>query len=109
MDGSTVKEGEHINRWLIRPWNSQSHLDFGIAFIKPDQYMRKHVHVNVEEIFYVIEGKIVLLLNKKKNYILNEGYVAYIPHKQIHALYNRSNKVAILVVVKSPSLPSDKM
>ncbi|NVM27471.1 MAG: cupin domain-containing protein [Candidatus Helarchaeota archaeon] len=108
VDESKIQEKEHVSRWLIGPWNSESKLDFGVAFFQPDQQVKKHVHEKVEEIFYVIEGEIILLLDKDQKFVLKKGQVAYIPPKQGHALQNRSRKIAKLVIVKSPSIPTNK-
>ena len=61
----------------------------------------------VEEIFYLIEGQIILILNRKE-ITLKPGMAAHIPPKMSHALHNRSSTTAKLICVKSPSLPSDK-
>ncbi len=108
MDEAAIEEKGHTTRWLLGPWNSQSKLDFGIAFFQPNQSVEPHFHETVEEFFYVIEGEILLQLNNRENYILKRGFVAHIPPKQVHALHNQSSKIAKLVVVKSPSLPTDK-
>jgi mannose-6-phosphate isomerase-like protein (cupin superfamily) len=107
IDETSINEGRHTTRWLIGPWNSQSTLDFGIAFLHPDQQVKPHLHERVEEIFYIIEGQITLILDRKE-ITLKPGIVAYIPPKMRHALHNRSATTAKLVCVKSPSLPSDK-
>jgi len=107
IDEKKMNEKEYTTRWLIGPWNSQSKIDFGIAFIQPNQQVKKHWHEIVEEIFYIIEGEVVLLVINKE-IILKQGYIVYIPPKEIHALYNRSNKMVKLVAVKAPSIPSDK-
>ncbi|MHA1649799.1 MAG: cupin domain-containing protein [Candidatus Helarchaeota archaeon] len=108
VDESRIDEKGYLTRWLIGPWNSQASFDFGIAFIQPKQYIKKHFHEKIEELFYVIEGEIQLLLSNKEEFTLKQGFVAHIPPKQVHGLHNRSNKIVKLVVVKSPSIPSDK-
>lgn len=109
VDESKIQEKEHVSRWLIGPWNSQSKIDFGVAFFQPEQQVKKHIHEIVEEIFYVIEGEIILLLEKDNECVLKRGQVAHIPPKQVHALHNRSRKRAKLIIVKSPSIPTDKI
>ena len=108
VDERKVKEEGHMSRWLIGPWNSHSKLDFGIAFFQIDQKVEKHFHKTVEEIFYVIEGEIILITEKEGEFVLKKGFVAHIPPKSVHALHNRSNTVAKLAIIKSPSIPSDK-
>jgi len=109
IDETSVKEGGFTTRWLIGPWNSQSSLDFGITFLHPDQQVKPHLHERVEEIFYLIEGQISLILDRdQKEITLKPGMAAHIPPKTIHALHNGSSTTAKLVCVKSPSLPSDK-
>jgi quercetin dioxygenase-like cupin family protein len=109
VDESKITEGEYTTRWLVGPWNSQSkNLEFGIAIFQPNQRVKKHFHEQVEEIFYVIEGEIRLLINNTEEYPLKKGFVAHIPAKQVHALYNPSKMISKLVIVKSPSLPADK-
>ena len=109
IDESEIEEKEYLTRWLFGPWNSQSqNLDFGIAFFQPNQSVKRHFHKLVEEIFYVIEGEIVLLTENEEFFVLRQGMAAYIPPKQVHALQNRSNSVTKFIVVKSPSLPNDK-
>ena len=108
VDEASVNEGERNSRWLLGPWNSECTIDFGIAFIQPNQRVKKHFHEQVEEIFYVIEGEILLKGNNENDIILKQGHVVYLPPKQVHALHNRSQKIAKLVVIKVPSIPSDK-
>ena len=107
IDETNVNERGFATRWLIGPWNSQSTLDFGIAFLHPDQQVKPHLHEKVEELFYLIEGEIILMLDRKE-ITLKPGIAAHIPPKTSHALHNRSSTTAKLVIVKSPSLPSDK-
>ena len=108
VDETKIEEKGFITRWMIGPWNAESTLDFGIAFLQPNQQVKKHWHDKVEEIFYIIEGKIVLTVNDEE-FILKQGFVAHILPKEIHSLNNRSNKPVKLVTVKSPSIPSDKI
>ncbi len=107
-DESKVTEQSYMTRWLLGPWNSKCNLDFGIAFFQPNQRVKKHIHEEVEEIFYVIEGEILLELEGTKAVTLKQGFVAHIPPDQQHALHNQSYRVVKLVIVKSPSIPSDK-
>ena len=108
VDEKKMDEKGYTTRWLIGPWNSQSKIDFGIAFIQPNQQVKMHWHEAVEEIFYIIQGNIVLLVDNQE-IILRQGCVAHISPKEIHALHNRSNETVKLVTVKAPSIPSDKI
>lgn len=108
VDEAQVKEEGTMSKWLIGPWNSSSKTDFGVAFFQPDQLIQKHIHERVEEIFYVIEGQIVLLLDDNTQRILTKGNVAFIPPKQVHGLHNRSNTITKFIIVKFPSIASDK-
>lgn len=109
IDEASINEGDFTTRWLIGPWNSKSTLDFGIAFLHPDQQVKPHLHERVEEILYLIEGQISLILDQERNEVtLKPGIAVHIPPKTIHALHNRSSTTAKLICIKSPSLPSDK-
>ncbi|MFX1294757.1 MAG: cupin domain-containing protein [Promethearchaeota archaeon] len=108
VNETSVKEESYMTRWLLGPWNSQCTLDFGIAFLQPNQRVKKHIHEKVEEIFYIIKGEVFLQVNKDKNILLKQGFIAHIPPKQAHALHNTSKKIVKMVIVKSPSISSDK-
>jgi len=109
IDEKVIKEQGYLTRWLLGPWNSPCKLDFGIAFFQPGQKVDKHFHEQVEELFYVIDGQISIQFNTgSDSIILKAGEVAYIPPKEVHALYNNTNKVVKMVVIKNPSIPTDK-
>lgn len=108
VDETKIEEKGFVTRWMIGPWNTESTIDFGIAFLQPNQQVKKHWHERVEAIFYIIEGTIVLTVNNEE-FTLKQGFAAHIHPKEIHSLYNRSAKTVKLVSVKSPSIPSDKI
>jgi quercetin dioxygenase-like cupin family protein len=108
VDESKVEEKGYATRWLIGAWNSRSSIDFGIAYFQPNKQVKKHIHEQVEELFYVIEGEIHLQVNNETSVILKRGQVAHVPPPQAHSLYNRSTTIAKLVIIKFPSIPSDK-
>ena len=98
VNEAKVDKKEYMSRWLIGPWNSSSKTEFGVAFIEPEQLMQKHMHTQVEEIIYVVEGDIVLLLEKNTHRVLTKGTAVFIPPKQVHGLQNRSNRITKLIL-----------
>ncbi|MHA1266048.1 MAG: cupin domain-containing protein [Candidatus Helarchaeota archaeon] len=109
VDEKTIETGTHLSKWLLGPWNSESHVEFGIAILQPNQRVPLHYHNQVEELFYVIKGQVTLSLSNGQSHLLSKGMAVHIPPTLAHALQNHANTLAKLVVIKYPSIPSDKI
>jgi mannose-6-phosphate isomerase-like protein (cupin superfamily) len=82
--------------------------DCGIIVLKSGQTMGCHFHHQVEEIFYVLEGTPVLVVDGKE--YPTQPQTAYrIPAPEKHNLRNMSDAPAKILFIKAPFNPDDKV
>jgi uncharacterized cupin superfamily protein len=61
-----------------------------------------HYHRERDEIFYVLQGEVVLRLGEE-SHIAGAGTFAFVPRETIHGFHNTSNDKATLLVVHHPA------
>jgi len=62
-----------------------------------------HFHKNVDEIVYVLEGKVTVTINGKEE-VISAGSCCFIPRGMVHHLGNRTNKKARALGLITPGL-----
>ena len=83
-------------------------LNFAVVRLKPEQDYRAHKHNIMEESFYVLKGKIDIVVEDEK-YTLTEGDFLNIPPGQEHYLFNSYSDAVKMVAVLAPYMENDKI
>lgn len=84
-------------------------LTFGYArFDAKTSYHKKHIHLNTEEVFYILSGKGIGGVGENSEEVeIVEGDTVWVPKGAVHWLYNPfDSPCEILFVYTSPSLES---
>jgi len=79
----------------------ESPLDAGVFEYPPDTRCPEHAHENGIEIYFVLDGQLVSVMEGKE-YILNKYDLLYIPKGAVHRLENRSNVQALFLAIHVP-------
>lgn len=91
-------------KYIVRGPN----VDFGLVRIMPGEDFKTHYHIEVEEIFYTLEGSCEIYIDGELHY-LKKGDLVQIPPKKNHYIRNTGNEPWLAVFVKSPFNPKDKV
>jgi mannose-6-phosphate isomerase-like protein (cupin superfamily) len=83
-------------------------VDFGLVKILPGEDFSTHHHVEVEEIFYTLEGECEIYIDGEKA-VLRPGDLIQVTPKSNHYLRNTGAVAWTAVFVKSPYNPKDKV
>ena len=86
---------------LVREYVMGEHLHFLIGYFKPGEELRKHYHLEPEEVYYVLKGKGKVLLDKKWIDV-KEGAIIYIPPRVVHTVKNDGNEELQVAFFHSP-------
>lgn len=87
---------------LINPDNSGAQtLSCVIVTLRPSAESETHYHKRREEIYYVLEGEGLLIVDSNK-YDITKGMTAFIPPGTSHKVINKGTKPLRLFVVGSP-------
>lgn len=83
-------------------------VDFGLVKILPGEDFTTHHHVEVEEIFYTLEGECEIYIDGEKA-MLKAGDLIQVSPKWDHYLRNTGKVAWTAIFVKSPYNPKDKV
>lgn len=83
-------------------------INFAIVRLKSGQDYKAHKHNIMEENFYVLKGKVDIVVEDKKC-TLKEGDFLNIPPGQEHYLFNSYNDPVKMVAVLAPYMEDDKI
>lgn len=83
-------------------------LNFAIVRFNPGQDFTAHYHNKMEENFYIVEGKIDIYVDDKKN-TLTVGQFIHIDPKEVHYVINNYNEPVVMVSVLGPHQKVDKI
>lgn len=95
--------GGALSKALVGPDNAGSRLiDFRISRYAPNAYVQEHVHKVQEQIYYVLEGEGVLILDEEKHLMRPHDYV-YVPPGVRHSFTNTGVAGLVFLVVTTPA------
>ena len=83
-------------------------LDWGVLLLKPNDTLGQHYHNEVEETFYLLEGKATMLIDGKEHEVTS-GDAFRIEPGERHDVVNRSGSSAKFLFIKTPYRPEDKV
>lgn len=79
----------------------------GVVVLKPGQDFRAHYHLQMEENFFLLEGKLDIYVDDKLT-TFEAGELVHVEPKEKHYLINRYDQPAKAVFALGPSTPDDK-
>ena len=98
------RNGDSGPKYMFRGPN----IDWGILVLKPQESIKLHYHVKVEETFYFVEGTPKMIVNDKE-YRVKQGDAFRIEPGEKHDLINDTDKPIRAIIIKYPYLPDDKV
>ncbi|MBK1883418.1 cupin domain-containing protein [Luteolibacter pohnpeiensis] len=91
------------NYWLCNPEVADAKgLQICRAVLPPGEGHNFHRHPELEEVIYVLQGKVEQWVEQEKQ-VLNPGEVAHIPADVVHATFNDSDEDAVILAILSPA------
>ena len=91
------------NYWLCRPEVADAKdLQLCRAVLPAGEGHAFHTHPELEEIIYVLEGRVEQWVEKESR-ILGPGEVAHIPRGVVHATFNPTGDDAVILAILSPA------
>jgi mannose-6-phosphate isomerase-like protein (cupin superfamily) len=83
-------------------------IDWGVILLLPGEKLGGHYHEQVEETFYVVEGRAAFTVNGER-VPAGVGDVLRMEATDKHDIANESDQPCKLVFIKCPYLPKDKV
>ena len=83
-------------------------IDWGVILVLPGDALSGHYHEQVEETFYIIQGKGTFTIDDVVHQVV-EGDVYRLEATERHSIHNDSDQPLKLVFIKCPYLPDDKV
>jgi mannose-6-phosphate isomerase-like protein (cupin superfamily) len=83
-------------------------LEWGILVLRPQDTLGKHLHNQVEEIFFFLEGEAKMEV-KGDEFRVTVGEAVRVEPKETHDIINDTNQNIKAIFIKSPYLPEDKV
>lgn len=83
-------------------------MNYAIVQFPPKTDFRAHYHEIMEENFYILEGKIDIVVDNVL-YTLTEGQFIHIEPKEVHYVKNPYDKTARMVSTLAPFVEVDKI
>ncbi|MGQ9472733.1 MAG: cupin domain-containing protein [Candidatus Caldatribacteriaceae bacterium] len=106
-----MREEEKVFRggdWGIKYLFRGPRLDWGIIYLKPGTSMGAHYHEEVEETFFILEGRGILRVNGEEIPV-SQGMAFRLEPGEKHDLYTQENSSLRGIFIKVPYLPEDKI
>lgn len=95
--------GGALSKGLVTPENTGTQrIDFRISHYAPAAYVGEHVHGIQEQIYYVLDGEGVLMLDDERYLMRSHDYV-YVPPGVRHSFTNTGLTGLIFLVITTPS------
>ena len=91
------------NFWLVRPEVVEARdLQVCRATLPPGKGHDFHTHPELEEVIYVLEGRLEQWVEKESR-VIGPGEVAHIPKGVVHASFNPGPGDAVFLAILSPA------
>jgi len=88
---------------IISNETTSKNQEFAMGVFKPKDGLYPHTHINSEEIYFVLEGKGTVFVEKEKKPMkISKGDVVYIPAGMIHGVTNTGRKKLLIAFFVSP-------
>ena len=94
------KQVKNVHEVDVRLMYNKKDAQASIITLKPGQNLKPHI-TPVDVFFYIIEGKPTILLGKEKQTV-DADCVIESPKDIVHSIYNESDSIVKVLVVKTP-------
>jgi mannose-6-phosphate isomerase-like protein (cupin superfamily) len=84
-------------------------LDWGVLVLAPGEQLGQHKHLEVEEVFFFIEGTGGQILVNGTEYPVGPGTAVRVEPGEVHNIVNDTRSPLKTVFIKSPFNPTDKV
>lgn len=91
-----------ISKKLVGVANGTNNLGYVISCYAPGHYMEPHVHKIRHQVYHILEGEGVLVIDGERHHV-GKGDVAYFPPGVWHGLYNESTENVVFVIASAPA------
>ncbi|HSV30881.1 MAG TPA: cupin domain-containing protein [Atribacteraceae bacterium] len=98
------RKGDHGIKYFFRG----PQLDWGLVYLKPGEKMGSHYHREVEEAFYILEGRGTLLVNEME-VAVESGFAFRLEAGERHDLVAAPDILLKGIFIKNPFRPDDKV
>lgn len=93
---------DSLSKLLVNPENSTTAtLDFRLSITRPGGIIEEHAHAHAENLYYVVRGNGVIMLNGTRHPI-RANTVIFIPPGVRHGLTNSGLEDLVMVVLAAP-------
>lgn len=96
--------GESGPKYLMRG----PQLNFAVVRLRPGEDFHAHYHNMMEENFFILEGRVDIVVNGIK-YALNTGDLIHVEPKEVHYLIDSYDQPVKMVTVLAPYQEVDKV
>ncbi len=103
------EKGLNINFGINDKTCGNPQFTMGYTIIPPGSRNQRHYHANCDAGFFVLKGRIRLLIGEGENYYeteVGEGTFVYIPRGEIHGIVNCSDTEDARLVFTYPGVPN---
>jgi len=84
-------------------------IDWGVILFAPGEQLGRHVHREVEETFYFVEGAGGRVIINEREHPIRVGMAVRVEPGEVHNIVNDTRTPLKAVFIKSPYNPSDKV
>jgi mannose-6-phosphate isomerase-like protein (cupin superfamily) len=84
-------------------------IDWGVVLFAPGEQLGRHMHKEVEETFFFVEGAGGRFIVNDKEYPIAVGMAFRIEPGEVHNIVNNTAMPLKAVFIKAPYLPKDKV
>jgi quercetin dioxygenase-like cupin family protein len=87
---------------LVGTAHGAKHVGYVLSCYTPGNYMEPHVHKVREQVYHILEGEGVLVIDGVKHRV-GPGDVAFFPAGVRHGLYNEGTQNLVFVIASGPA------
>ena len=91
-----------FSKRLVGPPDGSSKLGYVISLYAPGHYMEPHKHKVREQVYHILEGEGVLVIDGVRHRV-GRNDIAFLPPGVEHGLYNEGTTDLIFVIASGPA------
>jgi quercetin dioxygenase-like cupin family protein len=91
-----------LSKKLVGPAHGSSKVGYVLSCYAPGHYMNPHKHRVREQVYHILEGEGMLLIDGVKHRV-GPGDIAYFPAGVEHGLYNEGIANLVFVIASGPA------
>ena len=84
-------------------------IDWGVILFAPGEELGRHLHNEVEETFYFVEGAGGRVIINEREHPIRAGMAVRVEPGEVHDIVNDTRTPLKAVFIKSPYNPTDKV